>query len=109
MSQMSSFFIGVLVVELCLSAADSLKDRRQVIRSLLDQAHRRWNVSVADLGPDGSWKRAVLAFSVVNSSLKHIDSLLMSVERFLEKAEDNADFEIVRRERVIKPHDEFSY
>jgi len=109
MSRMNSLFVGVFVVELSLFAADSLKDRRQVIRSLLDQARRRWNVSVADLGPDGSWKRAILAFSVVNSSSKQIDSLLLSVERFLEKAEDNADFEIVRRERVIKPHDEFSY
>lgn len=106
---MSSFFIGVLVVELCLSAAGSLKDRRQVVRSLLDQAQRRFNVSAADLGPEGSWKRAILAFSVVNSSSRHIESLLLSVERFLEKAEDSADFEIVRRERVIKPHDEFSY
>jgi uncharacterized protein YlxP (DUF503 family) len=61
-------FVGLLVVEFRIMGAKSLKDRRRIVRSLLDHMQRNGNASVLDLGPDGSGSTAVFSAAVLAGS-----------------------------------------
>src|SRR6267143_527091 len=52
--------IAFLTLELRIEAAQSLKDKRQVVRSLKDRLRAHFNVAVAELDADGLWNRATL-------------------------------------------------
>ncbi len=97
-------WIGIALFSLAMYEASSLKDRRQVVRSLTERAKRHYNVSVADLGPDGRWDRADIAVSGVGSSLYEVEQRMAGVQDFMEKMEADGEFEIVSAHQEV-----FSY
>jgi len=97
-------WLGVALFSLTLAGSFSLKERRHVVRSLVDRAKKHYNISVADLGPDGVWDRADLAVSCVSSSLRETEHRLSQVRNFLEKAEADGEFEITDARQEV-----FSY
>lgn len=70
-------------VEIRIPDSHSLKDRRQVVRSLLDGAHQRFHVSVAEVGGQDTWQRATLGFAVVASEARIAEGTIDDVDRFL--------------------------
>ena len=60
--------IGVLQVELLIDGSQSLKDKRRVVLSLKDRLHRRYCVSVAEVGSVESHRTAVLGITLASSS-----------------------------------------
>ena len=70
-------------VELRIPASQSLKDRRQVVRSILDGARRRFGVSAAEVGGQDTWQRATLGFAVVASEARIASDTVEALERFL--------------------------
>ena len=52
--------IAFLTLELHIEAAQSLKDKRQVVRSLKDRLRAHFNVAVAELDASGLWNRATV-------------------------------------------------
>ncbi|HHI00893.1 DUF503 domain-containing protein [Thermovirga sp.] len=99
--------VGLLILEIKIHGAKSLKDRRQVVRSLVTILRRRWNVSVSDLGPLDSWSDAIMAIGVIGSSFDSVEDLLSEVSQFLTIKEDLAEFSIVRMKREVEKHDIF--
>jgi uncharacterized protein YlxP (DUF503 family) len=73
--------IGLLSLELHLKEAHSLKDKRQVVRSLKDRIRRRYNVSVAEIDHQSTWQLCTVAVVAVASNRAGVESLLGSVER----------------------------
>ncbi len=78
-----SVVVGLLTVELFISDAASLKDRRRVVKSLLDRLANRHNVAVADLGPDRA-NQAVLALTTVANDEAHVHRVLDAALRLIE-------------------------
>ncbi len=76
-------FVLALEVDIHIGASQSLKDRRQVVRALLDGARRRFGVSVAEVGGQDSWQRATLGFVVVASTPGLATEVVDDVERFV--------------------------
>jgi len=72
--------VGVLTLELRLEDAHSLKDKRQVVRSLKDRLRNKFNVAVAEIDGQDLWQRAVLAAVTVSSEREHAEKVLRSVE-----------------------------
>ena len=70
-------------VEVRIPASQSLKDRRQVVRSLLDGARQRFHVSAAEVGGQDTWQRATLGFAVVASEARLAESTVDEIDRFL--------------------------
>ncbi|MDR2780450.1 MAG: DUF503 domain-containing protein [Synergistaceae bacterium] len=87
-----------------IDGAGSLKDRRQVVRSLLDKIHRRFNASCADLGPEDSWGRADIAVSCVGSSHQEIETRAQRICSFAERSENEGEFILLDMK-----HEVFSY
>lgn len=89
-----SFWIGAAVCSLKLPFAESLKDRRHVVRSLIDGVRSRFSISPADLGPDGVWHHAELGFTAAGSSRAEIVTRMENLKNFLSQREDGGEFEI---------------
>jgi uncharacterized protein len=86
--------IAFLTLELRIEAAHSLKDRRQVLRSLKDRLRARFNVSVAELDPDDAWQRATIGVAAISSSRDYLDGLMKNVEREAIKSANNAGADV---------------
>ncbi len=79
-------FVGVVRVELHIPAAQSLKDKRQVVRSLKDRIRDRVHAAVAEVDHQELWQRAALGVAVVAADHGHATELLQSVRRIVEQA-----------------------
>lgn len=73
--------IGVLTLELRIDDAQSLKDKRHVVKSLKDRLRHRFNVSVAEIDYQDLWQRALIAAVTVSSGHTHAESVLQNVEQ----------------------------
>ena len=60
--------------------ARSLKDRRQVVRSLKDQLRQGFNVSVAELDEDTTWRSASIGVAAISRSRDYLEGQMREVE-----------------------------
>ena len=73
--------IGRLTLELSIPHAQSLKDRRQVVRSLKDGLRHAFNLSVAEMNDGGTiWNQAILEIAVISSSTQVLTQYLHSID-----------------------------
>ena len=68
--------VGLCTVELLIPESQSLKDKRQVLHSLKDRLHGKFNVSVAEVEGQDLWQRAVLGMACVANESKHVNQVL---------------------------------
>jgi uncharacterized protein len=59
--------VGVSIFELHLPASRSLKDKRRVVKSLIDRVHQRYRISVAETGFHDLHQRAEIAVAAVTA------------------------------------------
>jgi len=71
--------VGLLTLELYLPDAQSLKDKRQVLRSLKDRLRREFNVAVAELDHHDVWQRSVVGIVTLSNEEKHVAEVLQKV------------------------------
>jgi uncharacterized protein len=81
--------IAFLTLELHIEAAQSLKDRRQVVRSVKDRLRASFNVSVAELDPSNLWNRATIGAVGISDSRDYLDGLMKKVERAATRVANN--------------------
>jgi uncharacterized protein YlxP (DUF503 family) len=86
--------IAFLTLDLRIEAAQSLKDKRQVVRSLKDRLRARFNVAVAELDSTGLWNRATLGVVSVSDSKDYLDGLMKNVERQATRIANNGGADI---------------
>ena len=72
-------FVGLLYVKLRIPESKSLKDKRQVVKSLLDTINRKFNVSAAEIDDLDLHQRAGLGFACVGNDKKIINGVLSKV------------------------------
>lgn len=77
--------IGLLTVELLISASLSLKDKRNVLDSVKRKLQHKFNVSIAEIDYKDLWNKSVLAIVMVSDSTIVVDSHLQYVLNFIEK------------------------
>ena len=80
--------VGVLRLELSLPASRSLKDKRRVLRSLLDRLHQTFNVSAAEVDHQDDRRRAGVAVSCVSNVGTHANGVLSRVLDVVEREAD---------------------
>ena len=73
--------IAHLTLELRIEHAQSLKDRRQVVRSMKDQLRQGFNVSVAEMDEGVTWQSATLGIVAISHSRSYLHGLVDEVER----------------------------
>lgn len=73
--------IGVLTLELQLSDAHSLKDKRHTVKGLKDRLRSRFNVAVAEIGYQDLWQRSLVSAVTVSGDRGRAEQTLQLVER----------------------------
>jgi uncharacterized protein YlxP (DUF503 family) len=73
--------IAVLTLEISIEGARSLKDKRQVVRSLKDRLRTKFNVGVAELDQSDLWNRATVGVVSISSSREYLAGQMANVER----------------------------
>ncbi len=86
--------IAFLTLELHIEAAQSIKDRRQVVRSLKDRLRTTFNVSVAELDGAELWNRATIGVVSISPSRDYLDGLMKKVESAATRIANNAGADV---------------
>lgn len=73
--------IAKLILEIEITHAQSLKDRRQVVRSLKDRLRNGFNLAIAELDSAELWNRATLGIAVISSSSTYLSGQLHEIDR----------------------------
>jgi uncharacterized protein len=71
--------VGLLTLELHIEHAQSLKDKRQVLRSLKDHLRAKFNVAVAELEHHDTWQRSVVGIVTLSNEERHVQESLQQV------------------------------
>ena len=71
--------IGVVTLEIHLPYADSLKDKRQVLRKVKDRLRAKFNVAIAELDHQELWQRATLGVVTLSNKQQNLEQVLQAV------------------------------
>lgn len=74
-------FVGIARFELFIPASSSLKDKRQVLRSVTNSVRNKFNVAISEVDHQDLWQRAALGVACVAGSPGHCRRVLQEVER----------------------------
>jgi len=75
--------VGIARITLYLAGSHSLKEKRMVVRRVKDLVRDKFNVSIAEVGENDIWQRAVLGIVLVGNESRHVESSLDEVLRFV--------------------------
>jgi uncharacterized protein YlxP (DUF503 family) len=76
-------WIGWIEFDILLGDVHSLKEKRSVVRPLLAEVKRRFEVSVAEVGDQEQYRRSRLGVGLVAADRPHLAEVLAAVERFV--------------------------
>ncbi|UEL29095.1 DUF503 domain-containing protein [Pseudarthrobacter sp. L1SW] len=76
-------WIGWIEFDILLGDVQSLKEKRSVIRPLIAEVKRRFDVSVAEVGDHSQYRRTQLGVGLVAADRAHLVEVLAAVERFV--------------------------
>ena len=76
--------IGVCTIWLTISDSRSLKQKRQVVKSITDRLKNRFNIAVAEADALDRHQQAVLGVVSVSNDAKHLNRVLSYVVNFIE-------------------------
>jgi uncharacterized protein len=80
--------VGALRIELRIRGMRSLKEKRHVIKTIIADIGRAHSVAVAEVDYQDLWQRSDIGVAVVSGSPGHVERILATVERDLERRSD---------------------
>lgn len=92
--------VGVLRFSLRIPESGSLKDKRQVVRSVMQRLRNRFQVAVAEVDDNDAWQIATVGVACVANTARHCDDVLDEVLAFVEETRLDAEVLDVEREVV---------
>jgi uncharacterized protein len=97
-------WVGWIEFDVLLDDVRSLKQKRSVVRPLIAELRRRFQLSVAEVGELELHRRSVIGLAAVASDRAHVVAVLDEVERFVA---ERPEIELLSaRRRLHASHDE---
>ena len=75
--------VCALTIELHITGSGSLKEKRAVVKHLVETSRSRFGVAAAEVDHHDRWQRTELGFAAVSGSVGQVERVLDSVERFV--------------------------
>ena len=75
--------VGILQVEISIPDAMSLKDKRQVVKSLKDRIAHGHNVSIAEVGALDEHRRSIIGMAMVSNDRRYVEGALSKLVDFI--------------------------
>jgi len=91
-----NLIIGVMKVELYMNDVFSLKEKRQIIKSIIERIKAKFKISVAEVSQNDIWKNAIIGVSVVSNDKTNVESIINKVFNFIE---NDSRIDIINCER----------
>ncbi|HOV90634.1 MAG TPA: DUF503 domain-containing protein [Syntrophorhabdaceae bacterium] len=76
--------VGVATIEIFLPDSQSLKDKRQALKKIVEKTRMKFNISIADISQNNLWQRAKIGFSLVGVNRDHLDIAIDNVCNYIE-------------------------
>jgi uncharacterized protein YlxP (DUF503 family) len=86
-----SMVVGVCRLKLRLPESSSLKDKRQVVRSLTTRLRNKFNVAVAEVDSNDAWQIATIGITCVSNDARHAREMLDNAIEFVERTRLDAE------------------
>jgi uncharacterized protein len=77
--------IGICAITLHLPQSHSLKEKRQIIKSLIARVRNQFEVAIAEVDENDRWQIAKLGVSCVSNSSQHASEVLEHVRNYIEE------------------------
>ena len=75
--------VGICEIEVLIPQSSSLKEKRIVIKSIKDKISNRFNVSIAEVGYQDKWQRALLGVSKVSNDTISIEKVFDFIDKLI--------------------------
>lgn len=79
--------VGTCQIELIIYEADSLKEKRHVIKSIIERIKARFNISIAEIEYHELWNRSMIGMAVVSNNKALCESSLTKAINFIDNDE----------------------
>ena len=76
--------IGSCTIELSIGGVGSLKEKRHIVKSIIQRIQSRFNVSIAEVDAQDKWQHAILGVCCVSNKSAHANSMISNVVNFIE-------------------------
>lgn len=80
-------------IELYLPGVTSLKEKRGILKALIAQLHKKFNIAVAEVDLHDAWQSSSLGIAIVSTSAVHAEAVLENALGWVER--NRPDLEIV--------------
>lgn len=77
--------VGTCTLKLMIYESHSLKDKRQVLKSIIERIKSRFNVSIAEVDLNDKWQNAVIGFACVTNDTNHANQIISKVINFIDE------------------------
>jgi hypothetical protein len=76
--------VGICKLYILLDEVFSLKQKRRIVKSIIERLKDRFNASIAEIDLNDKWKSAVIGIACVSNDSRHMDSMLSNIIEFVE-------------------------
>lgn len=76
--------VGISTVEIFFPENQSLKDKRQVLKKIVEKVRSRFSISVMEVDRNNLWQRAKIGFSVVGVKRDHVNAAIENIHEYIE-------------------------
>lgn len=80
--------VAAIRIEMHIGSAQSLKEKRSVLRPMIEGLRRSISASVAEVDHQNTWQRSAIGVALVASEARHLDSLVDRVRRHFDSVRD---------------------
>ncbi|OCL27364.1 hypothetical protein U472_07855 [Orenia metallireducens] len=76
--------VGFCTIELRIPMSHSLKNKRGILKSIINRIKNRFNVSIAEVANHDDWKLATVGIVTISNDTVYIQQLLNKVIEYIE-------------------------
>jgi uncharacterized protein len=76
--------VGISTVELFFPENQSLKDKRQALRKIVDKTRLKYSVSIMEINQNNLWQRAEIGFALIGVKQDHVNRALENIHEYIE-------------------------
>lgn len=77
--------IGTCTLKLIIYESHSLKDKRRVLKSIIERIRSKFNVSIAEVDLNDNWRNAVIGFACVTNESKYANEIISKIINFVDE------------------------
>lgn len=92
--------IGILEITLLLYEVNSLKEKRIILKSLIQKLKNRYNISISEISYNDVWRNAKIGIASVSNDYAHLDSTLDHILDYID-ADGRVEMIDVKREVIL--------